>query len=72
MKRIVAVGGDVKVVSMFPENKLIDGVNKYWVPLISLYDESDHMNLIWSKTFSLAKRTVYKVSLSPDGTKLAL
>ncbi len=49
--KLIAAAGEIKRVTMFPDNPLLNPSAFIFVPLICMYDTSKSTNLIWSKSF---------------------
>ena len=71
-KGLVAVGGAIKGVSMFAANTQLSTSLPNSVPLMCLYDETNDMTLLWSKTFSLSNSAIKQIAFSPNGEKIAV
>ena len=70
LKKLVAAGGEAKSVDLFPSHSFISSTSTSSGPFISVYDESNNMNLLWSKAFEAANQKILQVRFTPDGTKL--
>ena len=67
---LVAVGGSIGQVSLFPANPSLLAPND--VALVCLYNDKDYMNLLWSVTLGITESSVWQISISPNGEKLAV
>ena len=73
VKKLVAAGGRANNVGLFPGHSiLLSSTSSNYAPLVSVYDESQDMNLLWSKALQISSREVYQLRFSPDGTKLVI
>ena len=57
---------------MFASNPLLSTTSTNWVPQMCMYDESNDMTLLWSKTFEIPDLSIYQISMSPNGLKLVI
>ena len=42
------------------------------MPFVSVYDESQDMVLLWSKTIRIFFQALWQIRFSPDGSKLVI
>ena len=70
--KCAAAGGDVRRVSIFPSHTTISSGSANLAPLVSVYDDSQDMSLLWSKALQISSQSIRQVRLSPDGTKLVV
>ena len=69
----MAAGGYARYTGLFPVHSiLLSSTSSNYAPLVSVYDESQDMNLLWSKALQISNRYVEQLRFSPDGTKLVI
>ena len=50
----MAAGGYAERVGLFPDHSFLSSTSSNWSPLVYVYDESQDMNLLWSKALQIS------------------
>ena len=58
-----------KYVGIYP-NIFLSPFSNYFAPFVTVYDEVNYMNIIWSKAIYTSHHVIVQLRFSPDGSKI--